>query len=223
MDTVKLAAGDRVCRGPDWPLEFNGQGGADPKGTVLRHEFDYWYLVAWDNGDSGAYWYGEGVHYIAKLREARVSPPPAGIGHNGGPSLEDEFDDQSILAEASSYPDDNPKTLIGTTKPTISSIPPVALYHMGQAMADGRQKYGLMNWRDKRVSSSIYYDAALRHLMSWWDGENRAEDSGVHHLAHAMACLGIILVAESSGQLNDDRPTAGMLPEFIVANTKKTA
>lgn len=123
--------------------------------------------------------------------------------------------------DAVGYPDDNPKTAIGTTKPPLSCVPPVAIFHMGQAMKDGKEKYGLMNWREHRVSSSVYYDAAMRHLMSWWDGEDRASDSGVHHLAHAMACLAILLDAESTGQLNDDRPIPGMLPEFITANTKK--
>lgn len=124
-------------------------------------------------------------------------------------------------AAPSGYPDDNPKTILGLTKPSLSSIPPVALFHLGQAMGDGRAKYGPMNWRTDRVSATIYYDAALRHLMAWWDGEERASDSGVHHLAHAMGCLAILLDAQGMGQLNDDRPVAGLLPAFLAANTKK--
>lgn len=123
--------------------------------------------------------------------------------------------------EAPGYPDDNPKTAIGTKKPPVSVVPPVAVFHLGQAMKDGKEKYGLMNWREKRVSSSVYFDAAMRHLMSWWDGEDRASDSGVHHLAHAMACMAILLDAESIGKLNDDRPLPGNLPAFITANTKE--
>lgn len=135
-----------------------------------------------------------------------------------------DFEDQTILAEAASgYPDNNPKTAIGVRKPMLSVLPPIALFHMGQAMRDGKEKYGLMNWRQHKVSSSVYYDAAMRHIMAWWDGENRAQDSGVHHLAHAMACLAIILDAESIGKLNDDRPLEGNLPAFITANTKEAA
>lgn len=123
--------------------------------------------------------------------------------------------------ETGAYPDDNPKTVLGVSKPSLSVVPPIAMYHMGQAMRDGKEKYGLMNWREHRVSSSVYYDAALRHLMAWWDGENRASDSGIHHLGHAMACMAIILDAESIGQLNDDRPVlGGNLPAFLAANTK---
>jgi hypothetical protein len=136
-----------------------------------------------------------------------------------------DVQDEEILATAAAagYPDDNPKTAIGVRKPMLSVLPPVALFQMGQAMKDGKEKYGLMNWRQHRVSSSVYYDAAMRHIMSWWDGEQRAQDSGVHHLAHAMACLAILLDAESIGKLNDDRPLAGNLPTFIADNTKAAA
>jgi hypothetical protein len=67
-------------------------------------------------------------------------------------------------------------------------------------------KYGRHNYRVIGVRASIYYDAALRHLMQWWEGENVDTESGVEHLAHAMACMVILLDAESLGKLNDDRP-----------------
>ena len=121
------------------------------------------------------------------------------------------------------YPDDNPKTVLGLAKPSISVIPPVAILHLGKAMADGKRKYGLMNWREKTVTSSVYYDAAMRHMMAWWDGEENASDSGVHHLGHAMACLAITLDAQSLGKLNDDRPIPGMFAEAVKANTKDAA
>jgi hypothetical protein len=130
-----------------------------------------------------------------------------------GKPLEDEVDETA-------YPDDNPKTAVGLTKPGFSAIPPVALIHLGRAMADGRKKYGLMNWREKTVTTSVYYDAALRHLMSFWDGEDLASDSLVEHLGHVMACCAIILDAASNGQLNDDRPIPGMFPATVAALTK---
>lgn len=109
----------------------------------------------------------------------------------------------------------NPKDLIGNKKPSLSPIPVVSLLHLGAAMADGERKYGLCNWRENEVLSSVYYNAALRHLMSWWDGEQRADDSGVHHLGHAMACLAIILDAESINKLSDDRPIPGKFSDAL--------
>ena len=119
------------------------------------------------------------------------------------------------LEDTIGYPDNNPKTLIGTTKPPTHCVPPVAILMLGQAMKDGKEKYGLMNWREHPISSSVYFDAAMRHLLSWWDGEEAASDSGVHHLAHAMACFALILDAQSLEILNDDRPYPGRAAELI--------
>ena len=93
------------------------------------------------------------------------------------------------------YPDNNPKSAVGMNKPSLGSIPPVALIHLGRAMAFGASKYGRMNWRENSVAKSVYYDAMMRHLMAWWDGEDTADDSGCHHLAHVMASCAIILDA----------------------------
>lgn len=118
-------------------------------------------------------------------------------------------------APAVGYPDNNPKTAIGLAKPPLNFVPPVALIHLGLAMENGGTKYGPMNWRDAEISASVYYDAAMRHLLSWWDGEDRASDSGVHHLSHAMACCAIALDAIEQGKFNDNRPTAGTVVPLI--------
>lgn len=105
-------------------------------------------------------------------------------------------------------PDNNPKTRFGVTKPPMHLIPATALAHEACAFRDGAQKYGPYNWRENQVSASIYVAAAMRHLESWFNGERCAQDSGVHHLGHARACLAILLDAEEIGKLNDDRPIA---------------
>lgn len=89
-------------------------------------------------------------------------------------------------------------------------------------MKDGKAKYGLMNWRTSGVAASVYYDAALRHLLAWYDGEDYAQDSGVHHLAHAMACFAIVLDAMHSGTLTDDRPVKGATSHRIKTLTEKS-
>lgn len=122
---------------------------------------------------------------------------------------------------APTYPDNNPKTLFGLAKPGIRAIPPSVLIFLGQAMANGADKYGLMNWREKKVSTSVYYDAGMRHRIRFWDGENLDPESGVHHLAHSMACDAIVLDALMMGKLNDDRPSPGTVSELIQSMTKK--
>jgi len=114
------------------------------------------------------------------------------------------------------YPDDNPKTVLGLQKPGIGAVPPIAILQLGLAMADGKRKYGLTNWREKTVSASVYYEAMFRHMAAWYDGEDIAEDSLVHHLGHVMACCAILLDAASLGKLNDDRPSVpGMTSQFV--------
>lgn len=114
----------------------------------------------------------------------------------------------------------NPKEKMGKAKPQLSAIPPVAILHLGQAMEDGKEKYGHMNWRESSISADTYYNAMLRHLFEWFDGQDHAEDSGRHHLAHIMASCAILLDAEASGTLVDDRPkNMESASNFIKSNT----
>lgn len=105
-------------------------------------------------------------------------------------------------------PDDNPKTRFGVAKPPLHLIPSTALAHESCAFRDGAAKYGPYNWRIDRVSASTYVAAAKRHIESWFNREEQAQDSGVHHLAHARACLAILIDAQECRMLNDDRPPA---------------
>lgn len=120
------------------------------------------------------------------------------------------------------YPDNNPKTVVGVTKPDLSLIPPVALIEEAQAFQDGANKYGPYNWREKTVSARIYTAAALRHILAYQDGEEYDPVSGVSHLAHARACLAILIDADSLGMLNDNR-SIGLAAEAIRDATTTTS
>lgn len=115
----------------------------------------------------------------------------------------------------------NPKDLLGIKKPHTFLVPPALSVHVARAMEDGARKYGPYNWRQNKVLASIYLSAAERHIKAWQDGENNAKDSGVHHLGHAAACLAILLDAEATGNLIDDRPTPGAYGALIDMFTKK--
>jgi hypothetical protein len=103
----------------------------------------------------------------------------------------------------------NPKDLLGSKKVSLTKLPPIAVAHAAHAMMDGAGKYGPYNWRDKEVLAHIYIDAAKRHLDTWFEGMEEADDSGVHHLGHAIACCAILLDAQETGNLVDDRPIFG--------------
>lgn len=119
-----------------------------------------------------------------------------------------------------SSPDLNPKTIYGLAKPSPSLVPPAGIINIALAFRDGARKYGPYNWRKDNVSSSTYIDAAFRHLMQWFDGEENSADADVPHLAHAAACLCILMDAQAQGTLIDDRPTKGRASELIKAATQ---
>ena len=112
----------------------------------------------------------------------------------------------------------NPKDSIGVTKPPLSCIPCGPLFEIGAAMLDGSCKYGRHNYRSIGVRSSVYYDAMLRHIMRWWEGEEVDKDSGCQHLAHAAACAIILM---DCPDVNDDRPPIVGNPVDRVAETVK--
>jgi hypothetical protein len=104
----------------------------------------------------------------------------------------------------------NPKDIcaIAENKVNLALVPNSAIAACARALMDGAKKYGAWNWRkeDSGVDASVYVAACRRHLAAWFDGEECATDSGVHHLGAAMASLAILLDAQEFGCLNDDRP-----------------
>ena len=109
----------------------------------------------------------------------------------------------------SDLPDDNPKTAYGAAKVPLHLLPPAALEAEAWVMGLGAEKYGPWNWRDQRVSTSVYVGAAMRHLQAYWSGVTLDSESGQSHLAHVRACMGILLDAAEQDMLNDDRPPTG--------------
>lgn len=115
----------------------------------------------------------------------------------------------------------NPKDILGVKKPRLSLVPPAGFVYAALAMANGADKYGPYNWRDKKVQVMIYLEAAMRHILSFQDGEANAKDSGIPHLGHAIACLLIIIDALETGNLIDNRPKPGPTADLIERFTRK--
>lgn len=102
--------------------------------------------------------------------------------------------------------DTNPKDAIGCKKLPMDLVPTTGIEEESLAFLEGALKYGKFNWRISGVSASIYIAAIKRHLAKFENGEDRARDTDVHHLASIRACCNIILDAALNGMLNDDRP-----------------
>lgn len=120
--------------------------------------------------------------------------------------------------------DTNPKDRLGVKKPRLSLVPPSGFIYAALALANGADKYGPYNWRDKKVQAMIYLEAAMRHILSYQDGEEVSSDTSnpaVPHLGHALACLLILIDAKETGNLVDNRPKAGSMGRLIDQYTKK--
>ena len=103
----------------------------------------------------------------------------------------------------------NPKDMIGSDKLPLHLWPATATAMGCIGLLEGMAKYGRTNWREAGVRASIYVDACKRHLDAWFEGEEFAPDSGVPHLANAIACIAILIDAKAAGKLNDDRAYNG--------------
>lgn len=119
------------------------------------------------------------------------------------------------VCDASSKPS-NPKDIIGSDKLPFHLWPETATALGSLACLEGMLKYGRNNWRAVGVRSSVYIDALRRHINAWFDeGEEEDPDSGLDHLAHALACLAIIVDARTAGKLRDDRMIKGGYRKLI--------
>ena len=105
--------------------------------------------------------------------------------------------------------DTNPKDAIANGKIPLHLWPATATAMGAIGLLDGRFKYGNANWREAGVRASVYVSACQRHLAAWFEGEDTDPDSQLPHLAHALACLAILVDAQAAGKLTDDRQYPG--------------
>jgi len=100
----------------------------------------------------------------------------------------------------------NPKDCIGVKKVSLHCVSSPVLMELGLAMMEGDRKYGGHNYRVAGVRYSVYYDAVMRHLMAWWEGEDIDSDSGLSHITKAMSGLSVLRDAMINDMATDDRP-----------------
>ena len=113
------------------------------------------------------------------------------------------------MAQSANMKPSNPKDAIGSDKLPLHLWPTTATALGSLALLDGALKYGRSNFRRIGVRASIYVDAAKRHMDAWFEGEDCDPASGLPHLAHALACIAIIVDAQAADKLTDDRMTPG--------------
>lgn len=75
------------------------------------------------------------------------------------------------------------------SKPDYSLIPPYALEEFVKVLTFGKNKYARDNWKHLEDAHNRYFAAAQRHIWALKRGETHDPESGLHHAAHAIACL----------------------------------
>jgi hypothetical protein len=89
-------------------------------------------------------------------------------------------------------------------KPMLDLVPRSLIWAVGDILTSGAEKYGKHNWRSGLLWSRPYA-ALLRHLTSWYDGEDTDTESGRSHLWHAAAELSFLIEYEAKQLGKDDR------------------
>ena len=74
-------------------------------------------------------------------------------------------------------------------KPRYSLLPKGAINSVIKVLEFGAKKYSADNWQKVDNAEERYYNAAMRHIDSWWNGEKCDPETGIHHLAHAATNL----------------------------------
>lgn len=87
-------------------------------------------------------------------------------------------------------------------------LPVDSLEDIANCFNHGTEKYGPRSWETHgKVEYSRLYAAILRHLFSWWNGEDKDTDSGLDHLAHVATNAAMLLSYSKREESDlDDRP-----------------
>lgn len=70
-------------------------------------------------------------------------------------------------------------------KPRFSLLEVGHLQEMIEVLEFGAKKYSKDSWKSVPDAKERYFDAAMRHLLAYRQGQETDVDSGLRHLAHA--------------------------------------
>lgn len=98
----------------------------------------------------------------------------------------------------------------GSKPEQMSHVPTDFLLALGRVYGFGEGKYpdsapGRPNW-SRGYAWSLSYDALMRHLISWWGGEDTDPESGESHLLHVAWHAATLFTFMEKGLGTDTRP-----------------
>jgi Domain of unknown function (DUF5664) len=95
------------------------------------------------------------------------------------------YEDCNCMSEAKKYDEH---------KPDLSLVPRELMDAAARAFMFGAQKYGRYNYKLGGFEWHRLIAAALRHITAYNEGEDKDPESGLSHLDHAAATIGMLLV-----------------------------
>lgn len=123
-------------------------------------------------------------------------------GRIGIPYFENEYKEKqkdyirSILEPMSNFTKETEKPLgvkFDSHKPKWSLVPPGPMEEVVEVLSYGANKYSPDNWQHVDDPDTRYFNAAMRHIWAWRQGEQFDAESHKSHLAHAVCCLLFLL------------------------------
>ena len=83
-------------------------------------------------------------------------------------------------------------------------LAPDALDAIAKVFTYGAEKYAPRNW-ERGMEWGRIYAALQRHLWAFWGGEDTDPETGMLHVAHAGACIVMLLSHQQRGLGTDTR------------------
>ena len=73
-------------------------------------------------------------------------------------------------------------------KPRWELVPYRAMKEVVKVLTHGAAKYDDHNWKHVEPFKERYFGATMRHLIDWWLGDEKDDDTDISHLAHSICC-----------------------------------
>lgn len=87
-----------------------------------------------------------------------------------------------------------------------SLLPTGTVQEVIKVLEVGAVKYAANNWQQVPDARTRYFDAIMRHLHAWWQGEKIDPESGLNHLAHAACSILFLLYFDLQTRTHIKKP-----------------
>jgi hypothetical protein len=112
-------------------------------------------------------------------------------------TMSDEMDDANVSKTGS--------VRYNKDKLPMHLVPPKAIKALAEVLQYGAHKYDERNW-EKGANYSVPYASLMRHLIAFWEGEDKDPESGLSHTHHILMNAAMLVEYEGQSDLFDDRP-----------------